>query len=134
MQLTHSIATVEAMEALGADRARIRAAIGPTIQQASYEVGPEFRDSFLAKDAASEDLFIPGQGDRWQERQHDAGQQHGGGHQAQHGPGGTLERDARQPGRLHEAVVHAAQQRRQRHQEDRAPPVPARWGTSERRI
>lgn len=57
--------TVEAMEALGADRARIRAAIGPTIQQASYEVGPEFRDSFLAKDAASEDLFIPGQGDRW---------------------------------------------------------------------
>lgn len=57
--------TVEAMEALGADRTRIRAAIGPTIQQASYEVGPEFRDSFLAKDAASEDLFIPGKGDRW---------------------------------------------------------------------
>ncbi|MDP3459898.1 MAG: polyphenol oxidase family protein, partial [Hyphomonas sp.] len=46
--------TVEAMEALGADRARIRAAIGPTIQQASYEVGPEFRDAFLAAHPASE--------------------------------------------------------------------------------
>jgi len=57
--------TVEAMEALGADRARIRAAIGPTIQQVSYEVGPEFRASFLAQDGASEDLFIPGKGDRW---------------------------------------------------------------------
>jgi len=56
--------TVEAMEALGADRARICAAIGPTIRQASYEVGPEFRESFLAWDAASEDLFCPGQGDR----------------------------------------------------------------------
>lgn len=57
--------TLEAMEALGADRVRIRAAIGPAIQQASYEVGPEFRDSFLSLDPASEDLFIPGQGDRF---------------------------------------------------------------------
>lgn len=57
--------TVEAMEALGARRTRIRAAIGPTIQQASYEVGPEFRDAFLGLDAASADLFIPGKGDRW---------------------------------------------------------------------
>lgn len=56
--------TVEGMEALGADRARIRGAIGPTIQQASYEVGPEFRDAFLAAHPASEDLFIPGKGDR----------------------------------------------------------------------
>ena len=52
------------MEALGADRARIRAAIGPTIQQASYEVGPEFRDAFLTAHPASADLFIPGKGDR----------------------------------------------------------------------
>ena len=58
--------TVEGMEALGADRARIRAAIGPTIQQASYEVGPEFRDAFLAAHPASADLFIPGKGDRLQ--------------------------------------------------------------------
>lgn len=57
--------TLEEMEALGAQRERIRAAIGPTIQQASYEVGPEFRDHFLSQDDASEDLFIPGQGDRF---------------------------------------------------------------------
>ncbi|MFN4025032.1 MAG: peptidoglycan editing factor PgeF [Hyphomonas sp.] len=56
--------TLEAMEGLGAERARIRAAIGPTIQQASYEVGPEFREAFLKEDAASEDLFRPGKGDR----------------------------------------------------------------------
>jgi len=56
--------TVEAMEALGADRSRIRAAIGPAIQQASYEVGPDFRDAFLAAHPASADLFIPGKGDR----------------------------------------------------------------------
>lgn len=56
--------TVEAMETLGADRGRIRAAIGPTIQQASYEVGPEFRDAFLAAHPASADLFIAGKGDR----------------------------------------------------------------------
>ncbi len=57
--------TVEAMEALGARRSRIRAAIGPTIQQPSYEVGPEFRDTFLSLDTASADLFVPGRGDRW---------------------------------------------------------------------
>lgn len=57
--------TLEAMEALGARREHIRAAIGPTIQQASYEVGPEFREAFLSQDAGSEDLFIPGKGDRW---------------------------------------------------------------------
>jgi copper oxidase (laccase) domain-containing protein len=53
------------MEALGAERTRIRAAIGPTIQQASYEVGPEFRDSFLGLDPASADLFVTGKGDRF---------------------------------------------------------------------
>ncbi len=56
--------TVEAMEALGANRNRILAAIGPTIQQASYEVGPEFREAFLAAHTASEDLFMAGKGDR----------------------------------------------------------------------
>ena len=40
-------ATVEAMCGLGAERGRIAAAIGPCIQQASYEVGPEFQDAFL---------------------------------------------------------------------------------------
>ena len=56
--------TLMAMEALGAERGRIRAAIGPTIQQASYEVGPEFREAFLKEDAASADLFTAGKGDR----------------------------------------------------------------------
>lgn len=49
--------TIAAMEALGAARARISAAIGPCIAQASYEVGPEFRDAFLAEDPASERWF-----------------------------------------------------------------------------
>ena len=39
--------TVAAMEHLGADRARIVAALGPCIRQPSYEVGPEFPAPFL---------------------------------------------------------------------------------------
>lgn len=35
-------ATLAQMEELGADRRRIRAAVGPAINQVSYEVGPEF--------------------------------------------------------------------------------------------
>jgi YfiH family protein len=41
-------ATIAAMEALGAKRARIIAALGPTISQPNYEVGPEFVERFLA--------------------------------------------------------------------------------------
>lgn len=41
-------ATLEAMERLGAARERIVAAIGPTISQANYEVGPEFQARFIA--------------------------------------------------------------------------------------
>jgi YfiH family protein len=40
-------AAIEAMEKLGAARARIVAAIGPCISQQSYQVGWEFRDKFL---------------------------------------------------------------------------------------
>ena len=40
-------ATLDAMTQLGASRAHIRAAIGPCISQANYEVGWEFRDKFL---------------------------------------------------------------------------------------
>ncbi len=43
-------AAVSAMAALGAERARIVAAVGPCIGQASYEVGPEFRDRFERED------------------------------------------------------------------------------------
>ena len=39
--------TVSAMAALGADPARIVAAIGPTISQENYEVGPHFMDDFV---------------------------------------------------------------------------------------
>ncbi len=39
--------TVALMETMGAERANIRASIGPTISKANYEVGPEFRDRFL---------------------------------------------------------------------------------------
>ncbi|MCE5972705.1 peptidoglycan editing factor PgeF [Sinirhodobacter sp. WL0062] len=43
-------ATVEAMEALGADRANITAVIGPCISQRAYEVGHDFMENFLTED------------------------------------------------------------------------------------
>jgi YfiH family protein len=45
-------ATVGAMESIGARRHRIRAALGPCISGAAYEVGPEFEARFLAWDPA----------------------------------------------------------------------------------
>ncbi|HQZ12550.1 MAG TPA: peptidoglycan editing factor PgeF [Devosia sp.] len=53
-------ATVSAMESLGADPANIVAAIGPTISQRNYEVGPEFAASLLAqhRDAGNR-IFVP---------------------------------------------------------------------------
>ncbi|WP_375288701.1 peptidoglycan editing factor PgeF [Sphingomonas sp.] len=56
--VTH--ATVAAMEALGADRARITAAIGPCIARASYEVDEAFRARFLADDAQNTRFFVDG--------------------------------------------------------------------------
>jgi YfiH family protein len=53
-------ATIAAMEQLGADRARIAAAIGPTIRQLCYEVGSEFRDRFLAASPANAAWFRSG--------------------------------------------------------------------------
>lgn len=55
--------TVAAMVALGAQPARIAAAIGPTIAQASYEVDAAFRANF-AGDA--ERYFQPGRAGHWQ--------------------------------------------------------------------
>ncbi|MHA6723217.1 peptidoglycan editing factor PgeF [Sphingomonas sp. RS2018] len=49
--------TLIAMEALGADRSRIVAAVGPCIAQASYEVDDAFRTRFLTEDAASDRFF-----------------------------------------------------------------------------
>lgn len=57
-------ATLDAMEAIGATRAQITAAIGPAIQQASYEVGPEFRDTFVGDQEWTDRLFVAGKEDR----------------------------------------------------------------------
>lgn len=57
-------AVIAAMETLGAARAAIRAAIGPCISQASYEVGPEFLERFVATDEDNRVFFKPGAGDR----------------------------------------------------------------------
>ena len=60
-------ATIEAMVAIGADRARILAAVGPCIRQPSYEVAADLRDAVLARDAADARFFAPGRReDRWQ--------------------------------------------------------------------
>lgn len=52
-------ATLAAMEARGAQRAQIAAAIGPCISQANYEVGPEFRARFVASDSRNSRFFVP---------------------------------------------------------------------------
>jgi len=52
-------ATVSSMEQLGAKRARIVAALGPTIRQRNYEVGPEFIERFLAADPTNARFFTP---------------------------------------------------------------------------
>jgi YfiH family protein len=52
-------ATVEAMERLGAARGHIRAAVGPMIRQANYEVGPDLIARFGAEDRASNRFFAP---------------------------------------------------------------------------
>lgn len=51
---------VAAMEELGADKARIAAAIGPCIAQESYEVDEGFYLRFLAEDDAFDRFFNPG--------------------------------------------------------------------------
>jgi len=52
-------ATIAAMEKEGARRERIRAALGPMISHAAYEVGPEFEARFRFADAASGTFFAP---------------------------------------------------------------------------
>jgi YfiH family protein len=58
-------ATLQQMEALGATRANTAAVIGPSISQANYEVGPEFRDTFIAVDPRFERFFRRGNADRF---------------------------------------------------------------------
>lgn len=51
---------ITAMEALGSDRARIAAAIGPCIARASYEVDDVFARRFAESDPANDCFFAPG--------------------------------------------------------------------------
>lgn len=54
-------AVVVAMEALGAERGRITAVLGPTISASAYEVGPEFVTQFRTADPAYGRFFTPAQ-------------------------------------------------------------------------
>lgn len=56
-------ATVAAMEAIGADRAAVRAVVGPCISQENYEVGAEFKSAFVDADFGNERFFIPSEAD-----------------------------------------------------------------------
>jgi polyphenol oxidase len=55
-----ALATVEAMERLGADRGRIAAAVGPCIGRASYEVDDGFLARFCTDDPENERFFLAG--------------------------------------------------------------------------
>jgi YfiH family protein len=59
-------ATIAAMEALGARRENIVAAIGPCIARASYEVDEAFLARFAKADPANERFFTPGRPDHHQ--------------------------------------------------------------------
>lgn len=52
--------TLAAMQTKGADLACIRCVIGPCIQQASYEVGADYAETFAREDADSPAFFAPG--------------------------------------------------------------------------
>jgi YfiH family protein len=52
-------ATIDTMERLGAERARLVVALGPMIRQQNYEVGPEFIAQFQAADGANARFFTP---------------------------------------------------------------------------
>ena len=57
-------AVLSAMEALGADRGRTVAAVGPVISQRAYEVGPEFVERFMDDEPETARFFAGGEGDR----------------------------------------------------------------------
>ncbi|WP_310498608.1 peptidoglycan editing factor PgeF [Sandarakinorhabdus sp.] len=59
-------AAVAAMEALGARRDHIIAAVGPCIARASYEVDEAFYRRFIADDPAHDHFFSAGKPDHWQ--------------------------------------------------------------------
>ncbi|UYY76705.1 peptidoglycan editing factor PgeF [Sphingomonas sp. R1] len=58
--------TISAMEALGARREHIAAAVGPCIARASYEVDAAFFQRFCTQDAANERFFADGRPEHFQ--------------------------------------------------------------------
>lgn len=50
--------TINKMEELGAKRANITAAVGPSLSVDAYEVGPEFVESFIADSPSNEAFFL----------------------------------------------------------------------------
>ena len=53
-------ATIEAMEQLGAKRERIAVAVGPSVEQSSYEVDQAFRDRFIEQEQSNGRFFVGG--------------------------------------------------------------------------
>lgn len=58
--------TIDAMIALGAKRDTIKAVVGPSISQPSYEVGQEYFERFLDEDPENARFFANGSGDKLQ--------------------------------------------------------------------
>lgn len=58
-------ATLDAMEALGAQRGQVTAVIGPCISQTAYEVGQEFFESLTDEAPDARRFFVNGNGDRY---------------------------------------------------------------------
>lgn len=59
-------ATLALMEAHGADRSRVQAAIGPTIAQTSYEVRDDMRSAAMSADPATQPYFAPNEAGNYQ--------------------------------------------------------------------
>ncbi len=59
-------ATLDVMEGLGAERARIHAVIGPSISQRAYEVGQEFLERFMDADPDHGRFFVNGTEGKYQ--------------------------------------------------------------------
>ncbi len=53
--------TITAMEAIGAKRSNIQAALGPCLRQPNFEVGLELVDAFVGRHPWSGDYFAPGE-------------------------------------------------------------------------
>jgi polyphenol oxidase len=51
--------TIQAMEQLGASRARIKAVLGPSISQPNYEVSAEYQRTFTEQDTTYDRYFAP---------------------------------------------------------------------------